>query len=78
MLGRHGRLWVKRFAKPREEPEWMAFGPEGGFVCRLAHGSDLTPYEFGSDYMLALARDDLGAERVLMYRLLPPDNRVGG
>lgn len=78
MLGRDGRLWVKRFTKPREEPEWMAFGPEGGFVCRLAPGSELTPYEFGSDYMLALRTDDLGAERVLMYRLNPPYNGDGG
>ena len=78
MLGRDGRLWVKRFAKPREESEWMAFGPEGGFVCRLAPGSDVTPYEFGSDYMLALGLDDLGTERVVMYRLHARDNRDGG
>jgi len=77
MLGRDGRLWVKRFAKPREEPEWMAFGPEGDFVCRFMPGSDLAPYEFGSDYMLALDLDDLGTERVVMYRLLLPDNRGG-
>ena len=74
MLGRDGRVWVKRFTKPRAEPEWMAFGPEGGFVCRLAPGSNLTPYEFGADYMLGLGLDDLGTERVLMYPLHPPEH----
>lgn len=77
MFGRAGRLWVKRFARPREEPEWLAFGPDGGFVCRFTPGSDLTPYEFGSDYMLAHRVDDLGTERVLMYRLNLLDDRGG-
>ncbi len=77
MLGGDGRLWVKRFVRPREEPEWLAFGPHGGFVCRFTPGSGLTPYEFGSDYVLGLRIDDLGTERVLMYRLDPPDNRIG-
>ena len=77
MIGRDGRLWVKRFTRPREESAWMAFNPEGIFSCHLAPGRDLTPYEFGADYLLALDVDDLGTERVVMHRLDSP-GRGGG
>jgi hypothetical protein len=32
-------------------------------------------YEIGSDYMLALDRDDLGVERVVLHSLAGPINR---
>ena len=72
MIGRDGRVWVKRFARPREEVAWMAFSPDGIFSCHLAPGPDLTPYEFGVDYLLALDVDDLDTERVVMHRLDSP------
>lgn len=49
MIGRDGRLWVKRYARPREEASWMAFGERGYFSCHLRPGSELTPLEFGAD-----------------------------
>lgn len=72
MIGRDGRLWVKRYARPREEASWMAFAERGYFSCHLRPGSELTPLEFGADYLLALHRDELEVERIVMYRLSTP------
>ena len=72
MIGRDGRLWLKRYARPREEPSWMAFKASGDFSCHLRPGSQLTPFEFGANYLLALHRDELEVERVVMYELVTP------
>ena len=72
MIGRDGRLWLKHYVRPREEPSWMAFEASGDFFCHFRPGSELTPFEFGADYLLALHRDDLGVERVVMYELAAP------
>ena len=69
MIGRDGRLWLKRYTRPREEPSWMAFQTGGDFYCHFRPGLQLTPLEFGADYLLALHRDDLEVERVMMYDL---------
>ena len=50
----------------------MAFAASGDFSCHLRPGSELTPLEFGADYLLALHRDELEVERVVMYDLLAP------
>ena len=68
-IGRDGRLWLKRYARPREEPSWMAFQANGDFFCHFRPGPELTPLEFGADYLLALHRDHVGVERVVMYEL---------
>lgn len=67
LIGRDGRLWLKRYTRPNEEPSWMAFQTVGDFYCHFRPGLELTPLEFGADYLLALHRDDLGVERVVMY-----------
>ena len=72
MIGRDGRLWLKRYARPRDEPSWMAFAASGDFSCHLRPGVELTPLEFGAGYLLALHRDELGVERVVMYELATP------
>ena len=69
MIGQDERLWLKRYTRPREEPSWMAFQAGGDFYCHFRPGLELTPLEFGADYLLALHRDDLGVERVVMYNL---------
>ena len=71
MVGRDGRLWVKRHPPPREEASWMAFAANGAFACHLRPDPQLTPLEFGDGYMLAQHVDELGVERVVMYELLP-------
>ena len=69
MIGRDERLWLKRYTRPREEPSWMAFQAGGDFYCHFRPGLELTPLEFGAAYLIALHRDDVGVERVVMYDL---------
>ncbi|MDE2981067.1 MAG: hypothetical protein OXU74_07720 [Gemmatimonadota bacterium] len=69
MIGSDGRLWLKRYTRPREEPSWMAFQAGGDFYCHFRPGLELTPLELGANYLLALRHDDLGVERVVMYDL---------
>ncbi len=69
LIGRDGRLWLKRYPRPREEPSWMAFQDNGDFYCHLRPGLELTPLEFGATYLLALHRDDVGVERVVVHNL---------
>lgn len=71
-IGSDGRIWLKRYERPREETSWMAFDANGGFSCHFRPGPELTPFEFGADYLLGLHRDELGVERVVMYELGTP------
>jgi len=73
MLGRAGDLWVREYVKPRE-PEsnpWIVFGPDGQLQCRAALPVVDQVLEFGPGYFLALDRDDLGVERVVMHHIAP-------
>ena len=64
-IGRDGRLWVARYRRPGERRAWMVFEPEGDFICWCPQ-LPVTPYEFGSDYVLGRRTDD-GVTRVMMY-----------
>ncbi len=77
MLGRDGRLWVRRYRRPGDDVRWMAFGSGGEFQCHLTMDTSLTVYEFGADYLLAVHRDELGVERVVEYELLPSSDVMG-
>ena len=68
-IGRDGRIWLKRYERPREEASWMAFNANGDFSCHFRPVPELTPFECGADYLLGLQRDGLGVERVVMYEL---------
>ena len=68
-IGRDGRVWVKRYERPGEKASWMAFDANGDFSCHFRPAPELTPFEFGADYLLGLQRDELGVERVVMYEL---------
>ena len=70
-VGRDGRLWVARYRRPGERWAWMVFGPAGDFICWCPQ-LPVTPYEFGSDYVLGTRTDD-GVERVMMYEWHLPD-----
>lgn len=71
MLGRDGHLWVLPYSKPGEEPRnFMAFEPDGTFSCHLVYShTGLNAYEIGADYWLGVHTDELGVQRVVMYRL---------
>ncbi|WP_419166232.1 6-bladed beta-propeller [Candidatus Palauibacter sp.] len=72
-VGRDGRIWVRRYPRPRETTGWLAFEPEGDFLCHLDPVQGLQVYEFGSDYILGSRRDALDIESVVMYELISPN-----
>lgn len=69
MVGRDGRMWIRQYPRPgaSDTPEWVAFGSDGRFDCRLAVPAFDELLEFGQDYLLALERDELDVERVVEY-----------
>ena len=71
MVGRDGRIWVRQYDRPREVRGWLAFEPDGQFLCHLAPlpGSIR---EFGSDYVLLRQESELGIQTVQLHRLDPP------
>jgi len=77
MLGRDGRIWIREYARPRgpQTQRWVAFDADGHFQCLATLPEVDQVYEIGSDYMLALDRDDLGVERVVLHSLAGPINR---
>lgn len=73
MVARDGRIWVRRYSRPRETAGWLAFERDGRFLCHLDAVPGLAQvYEFGADYVLGSHRDALDIESVVMYRLVPP------
>lgn len=75
LLDRAGRVWLRDYEPfwafgPRGTPGWTVIGRNGEHVARVSvvPGEIL---EIGSDYILLLAEDDLGVERVELRRLGP-------
>ena len=68
MIGRDGRIWIRRYDRPREDRGWLAFGAEGEFICHMAQLPD-DVWEFGADYVLLLHKSELGIQAVRMHRL---------
>ena len=74
MVARDGRIWVRRYPRPRQTTGWLAFEPDGRFLCHMDGVSELSNiYEFGIDYVLGSSRDALDIESVVMYELIMPD-----
>lgn len=71
MVGRDGRIWVRQYDRPREDRGWLAFEPDGQFLCHLEPlpGS---VREFGSDSVLLLHESELGVQTVQLHRLELP------
>jgi hypothetical protein len=74
MLGRDDRIWIREPSRPTgpQSAQWLAFDADGRFACRATLPSFRNFYEFGEDYLLALDPDELGVERVVLYRLTAP------
>ena len=72
VVGRDGRIWVRRYPRPRETTGWLVFEPEGDFLCHFEPVPGLQVYEFGPDYILGSRRDALDIESVVMYELMVP------
>ena len=67
-----GHLWVREYNLPGEgdpDPVWTVFDPDGQVLGFVETPAGLSIFEIGEDYILGLARDDLGVEYVRMWSL---------
>lgn len=67
-----GRLWARRYALPDEtRTDWWIF-QDGRWVARLETDVALDVMDVREDRLLALWRDELGVERIRIYRIEQP------
>lgn len=65
-----GNIWVKRFQLPWEHAErWGVFAADGVFLGHVDMPLRFTVHEIGDDYVLGVARDEVGVERVQVHTL---------
>jgi hypothetical protein len=72
LLSRDGYLWVREYRMRWEEEEpavWHVFDPSGLLQTRLTTPANFRVLEIGSDYLLGVATDDLGIQRVQLRAL---------
>ena len=72
MIGRDGRIWVGQFDRPREDRGWLAFEPDGRFLCHLPARIPGSVWEFGADYVLLQRESELGVQSVRLHTLEVP------
>lgn len=68
-----GYLWISEYAQYRESPEaWSVFHPDGMYLgdVRVPANTDLL--DIGSTMAVGRARDELGVERIAVWRLIKP------
>ena len=67
-----GHLWVREYHLPGEggpSPVWTVFDRDGRVLGFLETPAGLAIFEIGDDYILGLARDDLGVQSVQVWPL---------
>lgn len=65
-----GYLWVERFRAPGDGTRrWGVFSPDGAFLGHVLVPAELELLEVGDDYVLGVARDAEGVERVRLHTL---------
>jgi hypothetical protein len=72
LLSRDGYLWVREYRMRWEQEEpavWHVFDSTGRLQTRLTTPANFNVLEIGPDYLLGVATDDLGIERVQLRAL---------
>jgi hypothetical protein len=64
-----GYVWVAQFRLPGQPAEWDIFDASGVWAGSLRVPDGLEIHEIGADYLLGVATDELGVERVDLYPL---------
>lgn len=67
-----GHLWVQEYTPPdvdRPAPLWTVFDSEGGALGFVETPAGLSVFEIGADYLLGLATDEMGIERIEVWAL---------
>lgn len=74
MLDAEGNLWAERYRLPWTRARlWDVLDPQGQWLGAVELPAVADVFEIGSDYVLAREIDDLGVERLLMFRLVKRD-----
>ena len=65
LVDEEGVLWVEAYAHPSETAEqWDVFRPDGQWLASVRMPPRFRPHHIGAGWILGVARDALGAERV--------------
>ena len=67
-----GHLWVREYDLPdadRPAPLWTVFDPDGHALGFVETPAGLSVLEIGADYILGLATDEIGIERIQVCAL---------
>lgn len=68
-----GNLWVLEYSIRLDQPRrWSVFTPEGRWLGDVLTPAGLRIEDVGSDWLLGVWRDNEGADRVRMYRIIHP------
>ncbi len=68
-----GNLWVEEFRHtPGDESRWIVFDPDGRLLGAVVPVSGFRPLHVAEDLVLGVWQDELGVERVRLYRLQRP------
>jgi hypothetical protein len=71
-------LWVREFDPMRDATQrWLVFDSSGGWIGRIAFPPRYRVTEILADRVVGVATDDLGIERVAVYRLHKADQDRG-
>ena len=73
-LDGEGNLWVMRAPGPLDEGPytWLVFSPSGRLLGEVAVPRDFGVQQIGSDWILAVRRDELDVEHVQLLPLVKP------
>jgi hypothetical protein len=71
MLDDAGNIWVEAFRMNDDTPaHWLVFDPAGQLLATITMPDRFRPLQFGADFVLGVARDDLGVEQARVHRLI--------
>ena len=69
---RTGRLWVQETLVPPDTiGRFTAFDRDGRMLGTITLPPSFRVLEFGDDYVLGVAKDELEVEQLRLYRLVP-------
>ncbi|MFV1989075.1 MAG: hypothetical protein ACC682_17520, partial [Gemmatimonadota bacterium] len=70
LLSSDGHLFARRYPMPGEDvAQWQVLDPSGVWLGTIATPAGLRVWQIGPDFVLGKLTDDLGVERVVVYRL---------
>jgi hypothetical protein len=73
-IDRAGRLWVQDYVKEHQDDgrrRWLILSPDGTQVlARIEHDASLVLHDLDEEFVLAVQKDDLDVESIVLHRLV--------